>query len=45
MLCFATDYPHWQFADDADAVPPGVPDTLLHAIMGGNASALYNLRP
>ncbi len=45
MLCFATDYPHWQFAGDADAVPPGVADVLLDAIMGGNASALYNLRP
>lgn len=37
MLCFATDYPHWQ-AEDADAaVPPVADGPLLGAIMGGNA--------
>ncbi len=44
MLCFATDYPHWQFDDATEAVPPTDDAALLRAIMGGNARALYGGR-
>lgn len=41
LLCFGTDYPHWQAQEADDAVPPLVDGDLLRAIMGGNARALY----
>jgi len=40
MLLFATDYPHWQFDGD-EAVPPGLPDSLLQRIMVENALETY----
>lgn len=43
MLCFATDYPHWQSDTAAEAVAP-VPDgPALRAILAGNARRLYRL--
>jgi predicted TIM-barrel fold metal-dependent hydrolase len=44
MLCFATDYPHWQ-ADSADqALPPLADGEHFRGIMAGNARALYGIR-
>jgi predicted TIM-barrel fold metal-dependent hydrolase len=43
LLCFATDYPHWQADTDAEAVPPLGEGPALAAIMAGNARRLYRL--
>ncbi len=43
MLCFATDYPHWQADTDAAAIPPLDDEAALAAIMSGNARRLYRL--
>jgi len=43
MLCFSTDYPHWQYDQAADALPP-VGDDDLRRILGDNARALYGLQ-
>ncbi len=40
MLMFATDYPHWHF-DGTDAIPDGLPDTLLRKILVDNALKTY----
>lgn len=40
LFLFSTDYPHWQFEDDA-ALPSGVPDELLCKILSANALATY----
>lgn len=44
MLCFATDDPHWHVDDPRDAIPPTDDASLLRAIMGDNARALYSAR-
>lgn len=43
LLCFSTDYPHWQADSDAEAVPPLADGPALRAIMAGNARRLYRL--
>jgi hypothetical protein len=43
MLCFASDYPHWQHDDAAGAVPPLADSPALRAILAGNARRLYGL--
>jgi hypothetical protein len=40
LFLFSTDYPHWQFDDDA-ALPSGIPDELLRKILSANALATY----
>jgi hypothetical protein len=40
LFLFSTDYPHWQFDDDA-ALPPGLPDGLSRKIVSENALATY----
>ena len=40
MLLFSTDYPHWHF-DGVDAVPPGMPDALVHKMAVDNPLATY----
>jgi predicted TIM-barrel fold metal-dependent hydrolase len=42
MLCFSTDYPHWQYDSPAEALPP-VDDETLRGILGENARTLYRL--
>ena len=37
MLLFSTDYPHWQF-DGEDALPEGIPDTMLRKLLIDNAA-------
>ena len=43
LLCFASDYPHWQADTPADALPPIGDGSTLRAIMAGNARTLYRL--
>jgi predicted TIM-barrel fold metal-dependent hydrolase len=41
MLLFATDYPHWQF-EGTDALPAGIPPTLLRKITIDNPLSTYS---
>jgi predicted TIM-barrel fold metal-dependent hydrolase len=43
LLCFATDYPHWQADTAAEAMPPLADGPALRAIMSENARTLYRL--
>ncbi|WP_320669524.1 amidohydrolase family protein [Patulibacter defluvii] len=43
MLLFSTDYPHLHFTDREHAVPAGLDDAELAAVMAANARALYRL--
>ncbi len=43
MLMFSTDYPHLHFEDREHAVPAGLDDAELAAVMAGNARSLYRL--
>jgi hypothetical protein len=40
ILLYASDFPHWQFDNDA-ALPPGLPDTLRRKILVDNPLATY----
>ena len=40
LFLFSTDYPHWQFDGD-DALPDGLPDSLVRNILSRNALATY----
>lgn len=40
LFLFSTDYPHWQFDEDA-ALPPELPDELFRKIVSENALATY----
>jgi predicted TIM-barrel fold metal-dependent hydrolase len=40
-LCFATDYPHWDFDAPDVVLPRKVPDELRRRIMYENAAELY----
>jgi len=44
MLCFATDYPHWQADSAEQALPPLADGEQFRAIMAGNARSLYGTR-
>jgi predicted TIM-barrel fold metal-dependent hydrolase len=41
LLCFATDFPHWDTDEPASTLPAGIPDDLAHKILFGNADAFY----
>lgn len=43
ILCFATDYPHWDF-DDPDHMLRRLPDSWRDPVMHGNAARLYGDR-
>jgi uncharacterized protein len=43
LLLFATDYPHWQFDDPAEALPVGLPPGLERSILSENARGFYRL--
>lgn len=43
MLLFSTDYPHWQFDGQEDALPAPLPPDLERKILADNARALYGL--
>ena len=40
MLLFSTDYPHWHF-EGTDAIPAGLPKTILSKVLLDNALATY----
>ncbi|HUB48728.1 MAG TPA: amidohydrolase family protein [Acetobacteraceae bacterium] len=40
LLLFSTDYPHWQF-EGTNALPPGLPQSLVRKIMVDNPRATY----
>jgi predicted TIM-barrel fold metal-dependent hydrolase len=40
MLLFSSDYPHWHY-EGTDAVPPGLPDRLVHRMLRDNPLATY----
>jgi len=43
ILCFATDYPHWDF-DDPEYMLRRLPDSWRDQVMHGNAASLYGDR-
>ena len=42
-LCFATDFPHWDFDDPSKVLPKKTPDALRRRILYDNAADLYGL--
>jgi predicted TIM-barrel fold metal-dependent hydrolase len=43
LLMFATDFPHWHFDHPQQAVPHGLADAALRAVLAGNARAFYRM--
>ncbi len=43
MLLFSTDYPHWHYDTNEQAIPRGIPSELRQKIMGQNAKGFYGL--
>lgn len=43
LLMFSTDYPHWQYDDPADAIPPGLTDDALTKLLYLTAREFYRL--
>jgi uncharacterized protein len=42
-LMFSSDYPHWDFDNPDHVIPRGLPADVRHAILAGNAAALYRI--
>ena len=42
-LCFASDFPHWDFDDPFMALPPSLSEAQRRGIYADNARALYRL--
>jgi uncharacterized protein len=42
-VCFASDYPHWDFDDPRRVFPPRMEQSLKERILYGNAAELYGL--
>jgi predicted TIM-barrel fold metal-dependent hydrolase len=45
LICFSTDYPHWDFDSPQEALPPNLPDDLARKIFSENARATYSRLP
>jgi len=45
LLCFSTDYPHWDFDNPLEALPSDIPDDLRRKIFSENARGIYSRLP
>ena len=45
LVCFSSDYPHWDFDSPLQALPAGLDDDLARKIFRDNAYALYSRLP
>ncbi|MDR3710744.1 MAG: amidohydrolase family protein [Capsulimonadaceae bacterium] len=45
ILCYSSDYPHWDFDDPRKALPSRMPSDLAQRIFYDNAADLYGLPP
>jgi predicted TIM-barrel fold metal-dependent hydrolase len=45
LVCFSTDYPHWDFDSPLEALPPDLDDSLKTKIFFDNAAAIYQRLP
>jgi predicted TIM-barrel fold metal-dependent hydrolase len=45
LICFSTDYPHWDFDSPLEALPPRLPEDLARKIYLDNARATYRRLP
>ncbi len=45
LVCFSTDYPHWDFDSPLEALPVDLPEDLKEKIYFGNAAAIYHRLP
>jgi predicted TIM-barrel fold metal-dependent hydrolase len=45
LVCFSTDYPHWDFDSPLEALPPDLPEDLRAKIYFDNAAAIYQRLP
>ncbi len=45
LVCFSTDYPHWDFDSPLEALPPDLNADLAQKIFYDNARALYQRLP
>jgi predicted TIM-barrel fold metal-dependent hydrolase len=45
LVCFSTDYPHWDFDSPLEALPADLPENLKTKIYFDNAAAIYQRLP
>lgn len=45
LVCFSTDYPHWDFDSPLEALPPDLSSDLAQKIFYDNARAIYQRLP
>jgi predicted TIM-barrel fold metal-dependent hydrolase len=45
LICFSSDYPHWDFDSPADALPHRLDAGLRRKILHDNAAATYSRLP
>ena len=45
LVCFSTDYPHWDYDSPFESLPPNLDEALLRKIFSENARALYPKLP
>ena len=45
LVCFSTDYPHWDFDSPLEALPADLPADLARKIFYDNAAAIYTRLP
>jgi len=43
ILCFSSDFPHWDFDDPARALPSRLPQEMKQRIFYDNAAEIYGL--
>jgi predicted TIM-barrel fold metal-dependent hydrolase len=43
MVCFSSDYPHFDFDAPERVIPPGLDKALARKILHDNAAAFYGL--